>query len=68
MKNQHRKLALRGETVRALTPDQLTIAHGGRMREPGEGPGATVEGCQISNGPCVSGGPSCGSLACPSGG
>jgi hypothetical protein len=67
MKNQHRKFALRGETVRALTNGQLTMAHGGRMKEPSENPGATIEGCEISNGPCQSGGPSCGSLACPGG-
>ncbi len=69
MKNQHRKLVVRGETIRALTSDQIEIAHGGMPRtRTGEPLPATVEGCQISNGPCASGGGSCGSLACPGGG
>ena len=65
MKKHHAKLALRGETIRALAHQHLTFAQGGMPKTKTTEPlPDTVVGCQISNGPCVSGGGSCGSLAC----
>jgi hypothetical protein len=62
MKNQHRKLAVRGETIRALAHGQLIAAQGGAPKT-GD-PQATFAGCPVGSGGVCRTDASCHTLDC----
>jgi hypothetical protein len=66
MKNQHRKLALRGETIRALRQGELAVAQGGWPKTRDPVPTNLCGGTNSGDVHCQTG-DTCNSLDCSSG-